>query len=280
MITCYCISAFVTAITLYPIIYILSASLSDPYAVMRGEVWIFPKGINLDAYIRVLNNPEVWISYYNTLWYVIIGTTLSVILTAMTAYPLARKKFAGRKVVTILLTFTMFFSGGLIPLYIVIQKLGLINSRLSIILPCTIITYYLIIMRTFFEGIPESIHESATLDGYSDVGIFIRIVIPLSKPIIAVMSIFYAVGLWNSYLYALLFLNSEKMYPIQMLLRKILIQLDDAYMLTDVVDAKKEFLAQTVRYATIIVATVPILCIYPFFQKHFAKGGMIGAIKE
>lgn len=274
----YILILLMVMITLYPMLYVLSASLSDGDAVVKGQVWLLPKGFNLDSYKRVFQDSEIWHSYANTIWYVCVGTLINLVMTTITAYPLARKKFWGRNFVMMAFAFTMFFSGGLIPLYMVVQKLHLIDTRWALVIPGAIATYNLILMRSFFEGIPEELHEAAKIDGSNDWGVFGRIILPLSKPVIAVMVLFYAVGHWNSYFGALIYLNKTDLYPLQLVLRKILIQLDSSNMTQDLA-MQKDLVSQTIRYATIIVSTVPILCLYPFVQKYFVQGVMIGAIK-
>ena len=274
----YFIIALVVIVTLYPFVFIFSASISDSAALGRGEVWIFPKGFNLDAYKIVLDDKQVWISYGNTIWYVVVGTAINMILTTLTAYPLSRKNFSGRNKIMMFVAFTMFFSGGLVPSYLLVKELGLMNTRWAIVVPAGISTWNLIIMRTFFESIPQSLHEAATIDGCSEIGIMTRIFLPLSLPVIAVMVLFYAVGHWNSYFSALVYLNDQNLYPLQMHLRKILIQFNQNEMLEQLTQGR-DVVGQSVRYATIIVSTVPILLIYPFLQKYFVKGVMLGAVK-
>ena len=274
----YFIIALVVIVTLYPFVFIFSASISDSAALGRGEVWIFPKGFNLDAYKIVLDDKQVWTSYGNTIWYVVVGTAINMILTTLTAYPLSRKKFSGRNKIMMFIAFTMFFSGGLVPSYLLVKELGLMNTRWAIVVPAGISTWNLIIMRTFFESIPQSLHEAATIDGCSEIGIMTRIFLPLSLPVIAVMVLFYAVGHWNSYFSALVYLNDQNLYPLQMHLRKILIQFNQNEMLEQLTQGR-DVVGQSVRYATIIVSTVPILLIYPFLQKYFVKGVMLGAVK-
>lgn len=268
----------VICVTLYPFIYVISSSLSAPDAVMRGEIWLLPKGINLNSYKRVFQEPEVWTSYGNTIWYVVVGTLVNLIMTTLTAYPLSRPEFSGRSWIMMLIAFTMFFSGGMVPLYLVVQSLGLIDSRWALVIPVALSTWNLVIMRTSFEAIPSSLYEAATIDGCSEPQMLIKICLPLSKSILAVMVLFYAVGHWNSYFSAMLYLNDANKYPLQMLLRKILIQYDQDDMMMDVLDGR-DAIGQTIRYATIIVSVLPIIMVYPFLQKYFAKGVMVGAIK-
>jgi len=274
----YFIIALVICATLYPFIYIFSASVSDGGPLGRGEVWLLPKGFNLNAYKTVMKDNTIWQSYYNTIWYVVVGTTINIFMTTITAYPLSRRKFSARNTIMMFIAFTMFFGGGLVPTYLLIRDLHLLNTRWAIVLPAAISTWNLIIMRSFFEGIPESLHEAATIDGCSELKILVKIFLPLSIPVMAVMVLFYAVGHWNSYFSALMYINDQDKYPLQIYLRKILIQYEQNDILQDV-NQGRDVVAQSVRYAIIIVSTVPILMIYPFLQKYFVKGVMIGAIK-
>ena len=274
----YIFVALVAIVALYPFIFIFSASVSNSAALGRGEVWLLPRGFNTDAYEIVLEDKAVWSSYGNTIWYVVVGTAINMVLTTFTAYPLSRKNFSGRNKVMMFIAFTMFFSGGLVPSYLLVKKLGLIDTRWAIVIPAGISTWNLIIMRTFFESIPQSLHEAATIDGCSELRIMTRIFLPLSLPVLSVMVLFYAVDHWNSYFSALVYLNDQKLYPLQMHLRKILIQYNQNEMLQELTQGR-DVVGQSVRYATIIVSTVPILLIYPFLQKYFVKGVMVGAIK-
>ncbi len=274
----YFLLALVICITLYPFIFVFSASISDPGALGRGEVWLWPVGFSTNAYKIVMEDKEIWTGYGNTIWYVVVGTTINIILTTITAYPLSRENFSARDKIMMFIAFTMFFSGGMIPTYLLVKELGLINSRWALVIVGGISTWNLIIMRTFFEGIPASLHEAATIDGASELQILVKIFLPLSLPVMAVMVLFYAVGHWNSYFPALMYLNDGEKYPLQMILRKILIQYDQNKMVEEMTQGR-EVVGQAVRYATIIVSTVPILLIYPFLQKYFVTGVMIGAIK-
>jgi len=271
------ITLFLVA-TLYPFVFVISASVSDPTALGRGEVWLWPVGLQFNSYKRVLGDPQIWTSYYNTIWYVVVGTAINLFLTTVTAYPLSRRYFSGRGKVMMFVAFTMFFSGGMVPTYLLVKSLGLMNTRLAVVLPVAISTWNMIIMRTFFEGIPVELEEAAKIDGENDLGILARIMIPLSKPVIAVMVLFYAVGHWNSWFNAMLYINDTDKNPLQILLRKILIQFDQNTIMADV-QLGQDMIGQSIRYATIMVSTLPILCAYPFLQKYFVKGVMIGAIK-
>jgi len=276
----YILVTIVVIATLYPFLYVLSSSISDPDLVMRGQITLFPKGINFEAYKLVLKEKDIWVGYYNTLWYVFVGTSINILMTTLAAYPLSRKKFAARNTVMMIMAFTMFFGGGMVPTYILIKNVGIMNSRWAMVIPGAISTWNLIIMRTFFENIPESLHEAAFIDGANDLKILAKIILPLSKPVIAVMILFYSVGHWNSFFNALLYLNTDKLYPLQMVLRKILIQYDVGDMMQGVKEDRGAMVGQSIRYATIVISILPIICIYPFMQKYFVQGVMIGAIKE
>ena len=268
----------VICVTLYPFLFILSSSISDPGAIERGEVWLYPIGLNFATYKMVLADKNVWSGYYNTIWYVAVGTVINIVMTTLTAYPLSRKTFTARNTLMMGIAFTMFFSGGLVPSYLLLKSFHMINTRWAIVIPSAISTWNLIIMRTFFEGIPESLHESATIDGCPEIKILLRIFLPLSMPVIAVMVLFYSVAHWNSYFSAMIYLNDIDKYPLQLWLRQMLIQYDQNDILHDVNEGR-DVIGQSVRYATIIVSTLPILLVYPFLQKYFVKGVMIGAIK-
>ena len=268
-------------ITLYPFIYVFSMSISDPAEVAAQSIWLLPKGFSLDSYKIAFENPDLWRSYYNTLWYTVVGTTLNVFLTIIGAYPLSRRNFQLRHFFMVVIAITMFFSGGLIPMFILVNKLGLYNTRWVIILPGAVSAWNLIIARVFFQStIPDSLPEAAKLDGCSDIGILFRIVMPLSMPIIAVLTLYYAVGHWNSYFSALLYLPDQKLQPVQIYLMKVLIEQTEEALggLEDI--GTRTSLAAQMKYTIIIIVVLPILCVYPFLQKYFVKGVMIGAIKE
>ena len=274
---------------LYPLVFILSSSFSDPYAVLAGEVWLFPVRPTLEGYRAVLAYNDVWMGYGNTIFYAVVGTTVNVILTMMVAYPLSRKDFVGRNPLMFLFTFTMFFSGGLIPLYLLVRSLGILNTRAAMIMPTAIGVWNVIITRTFLQvTIPAELYDSARIDGASNTRILLSVVVPLSGPIIAVISLFYAVGHWNSFFPALIYLRSRSLLPLQMILREILIMFQPR-MLDEVMQSmdeaqleamtRREFLQALLQYALIVIATLPVLIVYPFVQKYFVRGVMIGAIK-
>lgn len=267
-------------VCLYPMVHILAASLSDSAAIAshRGLLF-FPKGFSMYSYRLVLENPYVFSGYSNTIIYVVLGTVLNLILTTLAAYALSRQQNKLRNIIMIMITFTMYFSGGLVPTYMLINDLGLADTRWVMIIPGAISAYNLIIMRTFFAGIPISMEESAKIDGANDFTVLFRIFVPLAKPVIAVMTLFYGVGHWNAWFNASLYIQNRDLLPLQVILREILIQNTTQNMTTSVEGFDKMQVAETVKYATIIVATVPILVLYPFLQKYFVKGVMIGSIK-
>lgn len=268
----------VALVTLYPFLYVIFASLSDPVALMSNSSLLFkPIGFSWNAYAKVFQNPSIYSGYMNTIFYVTAGTALNILATCIAAYVLSRKQFMLRRFFTLMFIFTMYFSGGLIPSYLLIKDLGLIGSRLALIIPGAVSTFNLMIMITGFEGIPQSLEESARIDGAGDWTILFRIVMPLAKPTIMVILLYYAVGHWNSWFNAMIYLRDAEKMPLQIFLRDILTrsQLGAMTGQTDIEDV-----GLTIKYATIIVSTVPILCIYPFIQKHFVKGVMIGAVKE
>lgn len=268
-------------VSLYPLLYVISASFSNPLLIMKNEIYIWPKGFTLIGYQKVFENQDVWIGFLNTIFYTVLGTIINVVMTGMGGYVLARKEFYGRTFWTMVITFTMFFGGGMIPAYILMQKLHMYNTIWVMLIPGAISSWNLIIMRTFIQtNIPNELYESAIIDGANDIKILTRIVVPLSAPIIAVMSLFYGVDHWNEYFRALIYIQDRKLYPLQLILREILIQqqVSKEMMQNDSL-ANTEVIGHSIRYALIVVATVPILVFYPFLQKYFVKGMLIGAIK-
>jgi putative aldouronate transport system permease protein len=270
------------AVTLYPLLYVLFASLSDATSLAQNRgLLLRPLGLNFKAYKLVLENPMIAIGYRNTLFYVTVGTALNLLMTSLAAYGLSRKNVFWRNPILFLIIFTMFFSGGLIPTYLWVgNNLGMLDTPWALIIPPAINTWNLLIMKTAFESVPVALEESARLDGANDFHILFRIIIPLSLPVIAVMVLFYAVYHWNAYFNALVYLRTRDLYPLQMILRDILISNNVSSMTTGVSGGDVEPIGETIKYATIVIATLPILMIYPFLQKYFVKGAMIGAIKE
>lgn len=273
----YVVVTLVSLLCLYPMLHVLFASLSDPMELLshRG-VLLFPQGFSLRGYAAVLRNPNILAGYTNTFIYLLGGLTVSMLLTPLGAYALSCKSYPFRNVLMFLFVFTMYFSGGLVPSFLVIKELGLYNSRLAIILPTAVSTYNLIVMRTSFLSVPSALKESAYLDGANDFTILYRIYIPCSMATIAVIMLFYAVSQWNSWFHAMIYLRDSSKWPLQLWLREILINSASGGV-SDDVDAL--YLRELIRYAVIIVATAPILAIYPFVQKYFMKGVMLGSVK-
>lgn len=272
----------ITVAVLYPLVFVLSASISDPSAVMNGRVWLWPVDITFVAYEKVLDNSDLLTGYKNTIIYTVVGTAVNLVLTICLAYPLSRPDFKGRNVVTAFIVFTMFFSGGLIPTYLLVRDLGIMNTMWALILPGAISVYNVVIMRTFFQtSIPFEVQEAASIDGSSNFSTLFRIVLPLSMPIIAVMVLFYAVSHWNAFFNALIYLSDPLKRPLQLVLREILImgQMDSMVDMADDSLAKQLMEVEAIKYAVVIFANLPILMLYPFLQKYFVKGVMIGALK-
>lgn len=269
----------------YPLLYVLFCSLSDPYKLMQHKgLLLKPLGFTLNGYSLVFQNPNITMGFLNTLFYVVIGTLINLLLTSMSAYVLSRKGLYFGKPLMLMVTITMFFSGGLIPFYLQVQRLGLGDTRWAIILPSAISVWNLIVMKTSFNSIPESLIESAKIDGANDFTILFKIVLPVSKATLAVIALFCAVGQWNSWFNAMLFLRDRSKYPLQLVLREILISNDTREMMKMPKGAgqfiKADAYKTLIKYSTVIVSTIPILCVYPFLQKYFVKGVMIGSIKE
>lgn len=274
----------IAIVVMYPLIFIVSASFSSPEAVNQGLVWLWPKGFSLKGYERIFASEAIWRGYGNTILYTAVGVTINLFMTITAAYALSRKHFMPRKFVSVLFVFTMFFGGGLIPTYLLVKNLGMLDTIWALVIPNAVSMFLIIITRTFFEtSIPDELRESAMIDGCSDMKYLLRIVVPLSMPIIAVLAIFYGVDHWNSYFSALIYMSEQSTYPLQLVLRQILIQnqisgeimgLDDVYLA-----AEKQQIADLMKFGIIIVSSLPIIMVYPFLQKYFVKGMMIGAVK-
>lgn len=269
----------VCVIVIYPIYYMLIVSVSDGYAVMRGEISFLPKGINLSAYDAILSNKYVPNSYKNTIVYTLTGTFINLVMTSLCAYPLSRKNFFGRNIFTALIVFTMFFDAGIISQYMVVSSLHLRNTIWAIVIPGAVNVWYMIIMRTFFTDIPEELFESARLDGANDLTIFGRIVLPLSKAVMATMVLFYAVGHWNAFLQPLIYLDDRNKMPMQLILRNIVMGADAAISGSMSVAGDMSTMSMNIKYAVIFITILPILIVYPFVQKYFVKGVMVGSVK-
>ena len=263
-----------------PLMHVISLSLSEKIEAVSGNVGIWPIGFNLEAYRYVMEDIQFWKSLSITLLRVVIGVPINILLVILTAYPLskANSRFHGRTVFSWYFVFTMLFNGGMIPTYLIIQKLGMLNKIWALVLPSAISTYNMIIMRTFIENtIPNELIEAAALDGCNDITTFFRIVLPLSGAVFAVMALFYGVAQWNSWFPALLYIRDRSLYPLQMILREVLIQSDIGNMAGSTGDV--EVIGDGLKYATMVVSTLPIMCLYPFLQKYFVAGVTIGAVK-
>jgi putative aldouronate transport system permease protein len=275
----YFILFLVGFVTLFPMWYILVVSISSDQYISKGLVTFWPRGFTLGAYELVFKHQGIWRAYLNTIIYTSVGTLFNMFFTSLCAYPLSRVDFYGRRFFNFFVILTMFVEGGMIPLYLVVWRLKLLNTIWAIVLPTAISTYNMIIMRTFFTCIPVSLTESAYLDGANDIHILSKIILPLSKPIMATLTLFYMVGHWNSFMPAVLYLNNKAKYPVQLILRDIIVLGDlDSQMSMDLT-MNSALSAMNFKYAVIIITIIPILCVYPVLQKHFAKGAMIGAIK-
>ena len=278
---CYLITALFMLAVLYPLVYILSASFSSAEAITSGRMWLYPVDFSLVGYRYILKYDAIWLGYRNTLFYTFAGTLINVAMTMTCAYGLSRRGMRGRRFFTMLFTFTMIFSGGMIPNYLLMKNLRILNTVWCMLLPGAISAYNLIVAKTFIENsIPGDLLEAARIDGCSDVRFFFSIVLPLSKAILAVLLLMYAAAHWNAYFNAFLYLTDKKLYPLQIFLRQILVQSNmSADMLDPEAMAQMQTLQQILKYAVIVVSTAPMLCLYPFVQKYFRQGVMIGSIK-
>ncbi|BFT72139.1 carbohydrate ABC transporter permease [Paenibacillus sp. P36] len=270
----------VVLLTLYPFIYMAAVSLSSNIHVLKGEISWYPKGFNIDMYKVVLKDPRIGTAYWNTIVYVVLGTTLSLVITSLGAYALSKKNMLFGRGFTMIIIFTLFFSGGMIPTFLVVKELGVIDTVWGMVLPGAVSTWNLLIMRTFFSNIPAELEESGQMDGLSDFGVFFRIVVPLSQAVFATIGLFYAVGLWNNFLLPLLYLRDQELFPLQVILRNIVLAGQSNQADIAAVGDANVVLEEPLKFATIMVSTVPILLAYPFLQKYFVKGVMIGAVKS
>ena len=273
--------AIALLIVLYPLYFITIASFSDPNAIYQGKVYLLPKGITFDGYKKIFESRGIWDGYLNSVIYTVLGTGISVVMTIMTAYPLSRKDFLGRGLFMFLFTFTLIFSGGMIPTYLNVKNLGMINTLWAMVLPGAVLTYNLIIARTFFKmTIPDELLESAMMDGCSNTRFFLYVVVPLSPTLMAILVLFYDVTQWNAYFDALLYLSDKKRYPLQLVLRGILLQNESLSQMSLEDDPiRLQRIADQIKYGVILMASLPMLMLYPFLQKYFVKGLMIGSVK-
>jgi putative aldouronate transport system permease protein len=277
----YLISALIMIMTIYPILYVLSLSFSGKIAVEKGLVWLYPIDLTLSSYNLFFQNSSLLGPYANTIFYTVAGTAYSLLLTLLGAYSLSKKRLVGKNFFMFIIMFTMLFSGGLIPTFLVVNRLGLFNTVWAILIPCAIGPMNLIIVRTSILQIPDSLAESAVIDGANDFQILARIIMPLSMPVIATIGLFYAVGRWNDFFSALIYLNNEKLYPIQLVIRSLLVTMDNS-IFVDMYRTQNKINTYTplaFKSAVVVITMLPIMVIYPFIQKYFVKGVMIGAIK-
>ncbi|MBS2968495.1 carbohydrate ABC transporter permease [Metabacillus sp. KIGAM252] len=265
---------------IYPFIYVFSASISSAQSVISGEVILFPKDITFISYAKVLQDPAIWTAYGNTIFYTVIGTAVNLLLTICGAYPLSKKRLRGKAFIAFFIAFTMWFQAGIIPTYLNFKELGLLDTRTSIIIGFAISTFLVFILRSFFQSIPDSLEESAKVDGANDLQILMKIYLPLSKPALVTVGLFYAVARWNGYFWAMVLLNDESKIPLQVMLKKLIVEMTVSEQVLATADAMTEFSRETIIYATIFVSILPIIIIYPFLQKYFVKGTMLGGVKE
>ena len=277
----YVMLSLILIVVLYPMIYVVSSSFSSSRAVAAGDVWLFPVEFTMLGYTTVFTHPNIINGFLNSAFYTFFGTLTNVFLTILLAYPLSRKQFYGRKFIMMVLVFTLMFNGGLIPLYLTVKKVGLLNTRLALIIPQAVAVWQVIIARTFFAAtIQDELAEAADIDGCSDFGFLWTIVLPLSKPIIAVLVLMYAVYHWNSYFDAMIYLSDDKKFPLQVILRNVLILNRARDMVMRASESiARQGLADLLKFSLIVVASVPVMILYPFAQKHFIKGVMIGSLK-
>lgn len=278
----YSLLMLVLIIELYPLVYVVAASFSDPQAVVSGKVFLFPVNPTLKGYAAVFKNKKILTGFSNSIFYLIVGTVLNLVMTMLCAYPLSRKEFRARGFLSMFFVFTMYFSGGMVPAYILVNKLGMINTRWSMIIPMAMSTYNMIICRTYIvNSIPDELYEASQMDGCTPFRYMLSVVVPLSKPILAVLTLHYGVVRWNDYFNAMLYLYKDNLQPLTIVMKEILImsQVD----MTQVTDAsavsKLQGMSELLKYSTIVVASLPVMLLYPLIQKHLVKGVMIGAVK-
>jgi len=277
----YGLVALAIIVTLYPFLYVISMSISAPEAVAAKKVFLWPVGFSTLAYERVFQNRQIWNAFYNSVWYTVVATLGNLIFTVLGAYPLARPRFFARKFFMGIFVFTMFFWGGIVPFFVVVNKVGLYNTRWALVIPYLIETWNLVICRTFLQSLPEELYESAKIDGANELRILWKITLPLSKQIIAVLALFYGISNWNGWFAAVLFLANSKLHPIQVYLKNVLLSGSSAEAMMSWAQMGRSALLSTLqlKYALIVVASLPIILIYPFVQRYFEKGVMLGSLK-
>lgn len=266
---------------IYPLVYVLAASLSSPQFIASGDVWFWPKGFTIDAFKKVVERRGIWTSYGNSFFYMIVGTAVQMVVTVLGAYPLSRERLVGRRVINVLVAFTMWFNAGIIPMYLNFKSFGLLDTRTAIIIGFACNAYNFVLLRTYFMGIPDALEEAAKIDGANDFYIMSRIFVPLAIPSLATICLFYAINRWNGYIWPMLLLTDDKKIPLQVILKKLVVdmsgRMDSVSLGNDGVSSN--FSEESVMYATMVLAIVPMLVIYPFVQRFFIKGVTIGAVK-
>ncbi len=272
----YIILALIAFIALYPVIYVFSASISSSDAVSTGKVLLFPKDITWVAYKNVLQKDGIWTGYANTIFYTLVGTTVNLLITICGAYPLSKRGLPGRKIVTLMIVVTMWLDAGIIPFFLNLRDLGLLDKRITIIIAFACSTFNVILLRTFFESIPRSLEEAAKIDGANDFSVLRKVYLPLSKPALATVGLFYAVTRWNGYFWSMVILKDNDKIPLQVVLKKMIVEMSVS---TENMDVGSALGLENLIYATIIVSIVPMMMLYPYIQKYFSKGVMVGAIK-
>jgi len=277
------IMAVLLAVFTWPLWFVLIASISDPVAVNLGDVLLIPKQFTTVSYRALLEHKEIWSGYANTIFYTVVGTLINLVLSVCCAYPLSQKDFMPKHIFMMLILITMYFNGGLVPTYLVVKQLGLVDTRWAMIIPGAISVYNCLVLRTYFmNSIPDELREASTLDGANSAQYLVKVVLPLSKPVLAVVGLYYGVAHWNDFYNALLYLYDESLYPLQYILRNILYSYNlenDSIALSNLSTEKLAMAKLTMKYSLVVVASLPMLCIYPFIQKFFVKGVMIGAVK-
>ena len=273
------IMLLIVAVTLYPFLYVLAQSLSSEKYIYAGQVNIIPKGFTFKTYQIVMQEKDFWTGYKNTIIYTLLGTAISLFMTTILAYPLSKKRLKGKSFFLAFTVFTMFFNGGIIPNYVIVKGLGMRNTIWAVLVPGAISTYNMIIMKTFFQGLPDELEEAASVDGMNTFQILLKIILPLSKPIMATMALFYAVGSWNSWFGAFLYFDNKQLFPVTLYLRNIVAGAQQTSVSSGSSSDDLAQIAATVKSATIILTVLPILCVYPFIQKYFVTGVMIGSVK-
>ncbi|MCI8281194.1 MAG: carbohydrate ABC transporter permease [Lachnospiraceae bacterium] len=278
----YAVLSLVLVIILYPLIYVVSASFSDPQAVVSGEVLLLPVRPTLKGYAAVFKNAKILSGFANSFFYLVVGTVINLVMTMLCAYPLSRKEFKAKGKISLFFVFTMYFSGGMVPAYILVNKLGMINTRWALLIPMAMSTYNMIICRTYIiNSIPDELYEASQMDGCTPFKYMMKVIVPLCKPILAVLTLYYGVSRWNDYFNAMLYLYDESLQPLTIVMREILIM--GKVDMTQVTDAsavsKLQGMSELLKYSTIVVACVPVMALYPLIQKHLVKGVMVGSVK-